>query len=407
MNMPLEILTDAGEERARAAVLPGHSLPAYYYESAGRYARDMAIMRETSWFLAGHASRIPDAGDYFLIDIDNESIIVIRARGGAIRAFYNVCRHRGSRVCLERSGHARLMVCPYHAWTYDADGQLVGAPDMPAWFDKAEYGLKPCHVDTAGGLIFISLARGAAPGFEDFTTRMKPFMALYKPENTKIVALDHLSCPANWKLVVENFAECYHCTPSHKEYGRVHDLAAMMSYTPETEGGWMQRLKASGVWREGVLDGPSSPHLQAGMQMHIGRGALSGGRTGKPMAPRLGDLPEWTGIWTAVVFNPMSQVAFYDDHIILFTFIPRGPTETDCLLAWLVRDDAVEGQDYDPDEVAYMWRHTIAEDKTICANNQLGVASAAYQPGPYSSTETRAVETVEWYLRHFVDVDAR
>lgn len=392
-------------QRAQEAIRPGHSLPAYYYLSEERYIQDIEILTDRSWLLAGHECRIPTPGDYFLFEFGGESVIVIRSNDGQVRAFYNVCRHRGSRLCLQQAGHASRLVCPYHAWTYGTDGRLMGSQDMPASFDKSEYGLKPCQVGCSDGLIFISLKRHDAPStFEAFAARLKPFLAPYRLDRTKIIAEDRLACPANWKLVVENFAECYHCPSAHKTYGRVHRLDTMLYWDVDAdEAGWLRRLKRNGLYLDPLFDAPSEYAFQGAIRLEIGGESVSGGITGKPLAPLLGDLKAWSGSWTGVSFNPLCQIGCYDDHVIVFRFLPRGPRMTDCIVTWMVREDAVEGKDFCVNDVAHMWRITLNEDKTICANNQLGVCSAAYQPGPYSRSESRAADTANWYVHHFVE----
>lgn len=393
-------------EEATNAVRPGFCLPAYFYEDEARFDLDQQVMRENTWFLAGHVSQIPAHGDYFLFDFARESIIIMRSRDGSVNAFYNVCRHRGSRICNDHQGQMKLLTCPYHAWTYDTDGRLIGSPSMPPSFQKEQGGLIRCHIGLCEGLIFVNLAQGEPPAFESFVSRIRPFIANYQLSGAKLIAGETLSCPANWKLVVENFAECYHCLNAHKELVRTHDVKTIELYNSESAEAkaWLERIRRLGFPTAPLMDGPASDHLQAAACMKIGRDeALSGGKTARPMGPRLGNLAEWSGSWQVVAFNPMCQLGCYDDHVILFSFIPRGARSTDCRMAWLVRGDAVEGRDFSRDEITYMWHHTMAEDKTICANNQLGVASTAYRPGPYSTVESRAAETTEWYLRHFVN----
>lgn len=138
---------------------PGYSLEQNFYKNPELYERELEKIFFQNWFLAGHTSQIPNPGDYFLVEFANESIILCRNKEGKIKALLNVCRHRGSRVCLEKKGNAKNFTCPYHAWSYDLNGNLIAARIMADDFEKSENGLHKVHVELVGGLIFISLAK--------------------------------------------------------------------------------------------------------------------------------------------------------------------------------------------------------------------------------------------------------
>ena len=171
--------------------------------------------------LVGHVSQLQESGDYFLAELAGESIIVVCRDDNEIGAYYNVCRHRGSRICREQRGKTRVFVCPYHAWSYNLDGSLRPARLMPADFDKADAKLHPCHVIVFEGLIFISLAKDEPPEFEPALREIQPYVAPQKLANAKVIHETVIATKANWKLVVENFWECYHCQPSHPEFAAV------------------------------------------------------------------------------------------------------------------------------------------------------------------------------------------
>ena len=156
---------------------PGHSLAQAFYRDPAIYRRDLERVFMASWLYAGHISEVPKPGDYFLFQVGDESVIVVRGRDGEIRALVNVCRHRGSRVCVEQKGSAKRFMCPYHAWTYDLDGRLVAARLMPEGFDKAAHGLTQLHVRVFEGFIFVNFAETPddfAALEEDLAPRLKP-----------------------------------------------------------------------------------------------------------------------------------------------------------------------------------------------------------------------------------------
>jgi Rieske 2Fe-2S family protein len=393
---------------ARAAVRPGYSLPQYYYVSEARFAHDMAILRNRHWLYADHELRIPNVGDYFLFDCVGESIIVVRDRQRQVRAFYNVCRHRGSRVCLESEGRASVFVCPYHAWSYNIDGTLRSARDMPEGFKSAEFSLRPVQVGLFHGMIFLNLSEGAPPDFSAFVARFDPFMARYGLANSKIAYRNRVpAARANWKLIAENFVECHHCANAHLAYSRTHAIGSQLNLgSADTHGeqhSWEQKMRTQGRLLEPVEDKADAPYFQTGMQIEIGYGNVSGSMDGKAMAPLMGDFGDYDGGWTYCVFNPLTTVALYPDHVMIHRFTPRSALETDIETTWFVAGNAVEAADYDPMAVSEMWRTTMAEDKKICADNQAGVLSQAYRPGPYSLMERRPAEMVDWYIRYFVD----
>ena len=152
---------------------PGFSLERPFYTDSALYQRDLEKVWNANWLWVGHVSQIPESGDYFLYEVGNESIIVVRDRNDAIRAHFNVCRHRGSRVCLNKSGNAKVFTCPYHAWTFSLDGELRGGRQMPDGFDRRDYALFPVSLRIFQGLIFICLSDNP-PDIDAAMQRMAP-----------------------------------------------------------------------------------------------------------------------------------------------------------------------------------------------------------------------------------------
>ena len=244
VNEPLQ---DASRESQAAAVThpggwkEGHTIPAEYYIDEKHYLADERFIGEHLWLMVDHESRIPNAGDYFVFEYGRgESAIVLRDRAGAVKAYYNVCRHRGSRLCrhdedttpkdprlsvkqLGSSGNTPVFRCPYHAWTYDLDGHLMAAYGMPADFDPAKNGLTPCHVRTAEGFIFVNFSRQEPPDFESAVSAMRTLCQRYGTAQLKVGARIQYPTRANWKLALENFLECYHCGPAHRSLVTTHD----------------------------------------------------------------------------------------------------------------------------------------------------------------------------------------
>lgn len=379
---------------------PRHSLQQALYNSPAAFERDLEAIFRRYWVLAGHASMAPETGDYFLCDVADESVVVVRGRDGALRAFANVCRHRGSRICLHAQSRASVLVCPYHAWTYNLDGSLRSARHMPADFDKRAYGLKAIALEVIEGLVFISMA--PAPLSLDVARKViGEACAPYGWANAKVAHRETYSIAANWKLAVENYLECYHCAPAHAEYSKLHALEQPLDQIGELNAAMEARTRALGLTvpsadcRAGSQTGEASVFA---FRYALYDGVKTGGPDGSPVAPLMGDFKEYDGGVTSTHFAPSSFFIAYPDHGVLYRFIPLGATSSAMELIWLVRKEAKEGVDYDLDRLTWLWRVTSEADKRITENNQKGVNSRFYEPGPYSPVEPNAIRWIEWYL---------
>lgn len=387
----------------------GYSLPQFFYTSETHFQKELDIFLNKHWHLVDHVSSIPNPGDFLRFDIANESIIVVRNQDGAIRAHHNVCRHRGSVICTEQSGNTKLLTCPYHAWAYDLDGKLRNDRAMPGSFNKEEYGLIPCHLRIFHGLMFVCVSRSEAPNFEDYAQRFHEFLEPFDMENAKVACRKRFPTSANWKLCFENFIECYHCLPSHKTYSHVHDtsrqdlLGAGGIDLAQLQGSWEEKAKRLGTYVAPFQDDAAAELFQTGLRWEIGHGNDTGSEDGRPVAPLMGEFARtgYDGGHSYCLFGPLLTIGTYPDHVLLYRFEPQSATETDTEVIWLVRSDAEEQVDYDIDRLTQLWTTTFSEDKVICENNQRGVMSAAYQPGPYSMLETRAAQFADWYVRMF------
>ena len=391
----------------------GHSLPAELYVSDEVFRDDLNWLLTSQWLLAGHVSQIPNAGDFFLYEIEGESVILTRTKSGEVKAFHNACRHRGSRVCLEHQGNKRLFTCPYHAWSYDLDGQLRAASSMPEGFDKSANGLLPVHSGLFEGLIFVNFARpDDAPDFDAFTRRFAPLMQDQGVATAKVAARKSYPTQANWKLVVDNFFECYHCATAHPTYCQVHDKMKLLAFGAVDRSGdpdmaeyhnwlteWEAAAKAKGYPTGMFHDDADAVHFQAANRLPIAKDAITESLDGQPVAPLMSTLGDFDGGQTGCVFSPLSTVLVNNDHAVIFLFIPMDTQLTRVDAIWLVAPDAVEGQDYDPDALMRLWDTTLKEDKTITENNQLGVSSRGYQPGVLSDREVWIAEFGKWYMQ--------
>lgn len=380
---------------------PGHALAQPFYTDPRVFTHDMERVFFRYWLYVGHASQIPRAGDYFLYTIAGESLVITRGADGSVHALANVCRHRGSRVCTQPRGHAKRLTCPYHHWTYGSDGTLLAALDTPDGFDPARHGLKRHHVRDFFGLIFVSLADEPHP-FDCVENDIGPYLAPHGVARARIAHTAHYDVHANWKVLAENFRECYHCPPAHPEYCRVIMAAAALAnprLKPEYDARVAERethWKSIGLKTDGFWLTPQTWH-------HCYRYVLSPGyvtqsEDGQPLAPIMGDIPERDQGALGMMISPTFTMEVCSDFAVTMRFTPVNAALTHVDLEWLVHPDAVERRDYNLDRLTWLWRCTGEQDWAICQWTQQGVASRDYTPGPYSKREDGPEVFVRWYL---------
>jgi Rieske 2Fe-2S family protein len=391
----------------------GHSLEAPFYTSDAVYDADLAAVWSRSWLFVAHEVEVPEPGDYVTVDVGPSSVIVIRDDDGVVRALRNVCRHRGSRVLRERTGAVGNIVCGYHRWTYATDGTLLHAGDQAPDFDRTCWALRQVHVRLLAGLVFVSLAAEPPDDFDEVVATVAPYLLPHQLHRTRVAAQHDLVEEANWKLVMENNRECYHCEGAHPEltttffptWGIAPDqvparlrvaheryLAAEAALEracdarglpyDEVEELDEDRVSAFRVQRE-ALDGAG--------ESYTADGALASRRLlGDLDTPRLGR--------ASVHTQPNGWFHFCSDHVVTFSVLPLGPTRTLVRTTWLVHEDAVEGEDYDLENLTWVWRVTNAQDAELCAAAQAGVCDPGYLPGRYAPSERQVETFVAWYV---------
>ena len=380
---------------------PGMALPRGFYTSPAIYDYEIAALWNRNWIWVGHESQIPEPGDYFLFDYGPESIIVVRDREGAVRGHLNVCRHRGSRVCTEQTGNARMLVCPYHAWTYELTGALrsgrvMGPPD----FEPGEWGLLPAQVQLFQGMILVCASQ-CAPALDASLAQLAPLTEPFDFENLQVVHTAHYSVPANWKLALENYLECFHCAPAHREYSRSHTLKSPQQMAAKL--GPMQARSAEVGLPVRVLDLTGPQALSPGADVYYRRyplfdGYKTGSKNGEPLAPLLGSLTGFDGGATDVMLGVLNSFLVYSDHVVGYRFVPRALQQTDIQVVWMVRGNAEEKRDYALDELTWLWHVTSLDDERIIKHNQEGVNSHFFRPGPLAEMEYAILSFYDFYF---------
>lgn len=378
-----------------------YSLSQALYCDEGAFAADLAQVFYREWLFAVPACELPKAGSYATLQVGAYPVVLTRGTDGLIRAFHNVCRHRGQRLCAKPNGSSPKLVCPYHQWTYDLDGKLIWARDMQEGFDPAAHGLKKVHCVDIGGMVFICLAE-VPPPIADLARTLGSYLAPAGLKEAKVAFSSTIIEKGNWKLVIENNRECYHCGGSHPSLCRTYSdnprMTAMEgpnAASPDILAHW-ERCEAAGL--------PSRFTNHPQMQWRLARIPLLNNAesytmsTKAAVAKRMGQMP-FNDAGSLLFFHyPNTWNHFLADHAIVFRILPISPTETEVTTTWLVAADAVEGVDYDLKTLTEVWLNTNDEDRQVVEENQKGILSPAYEPGPYSTIQEEGViQFVDWY----------
>lgn len=402
---------------------PGYSLEAPFYTDPAIFAADLDLIFGRHWIYVGVEPDVAEPGDAMVIDIGKTSVIIARTDDGEVRAFHNVCRHRGARLVEEYKTTVGNLVCRYHAWTYDLDGKLLFAEHMGKDFDTSCHGLKPVHIRSLEGLLFICLADAPPDDFDAMAARMAPYLAPHDLRNAKVVAESVIIEPGNWKLVMENNRECYHCAGNHPEL-TVPLFAYGFGFAPEEldEVGRLEARRYADLvetshaqWESCGFPSRGVEHLDdmiTGFRTERlpldGAGESHTGDTraacrkllGSIDDPRHGALHFWT--------QPNSWHHFMSDHVVTFSVIPLDAEQSLLRTRWLVHKDAVEGVDYDVENLTSVWTATNAQDSALVGLCQEGARSPAYEPGPYSPhTEMLVEKFSNWYVGRMRALNAR
>jgi Rieske 2Fe-2S family protein len=374
----------------------GYTLPQGLYVDPAVHKFDISAIFQRAWLQAGFESEIPGPGDFLTLKVGDSPIVVVRNQDGAVSAFFNTCRHRGAQICSEKHGHAIRLVCPYHHWSYDLRGRLVQAARMHEGFDSRGFNLRPVRVETVAGVIFISLGDDP-PAFEPFRNALEPMIEPHELRKTKLVHTQTLVELADWKLVMENARECYHCRAGHPQLMRSYrdfTVKAPSGAPPDWETAFVRNCELKGLKTEEII----AEWYQIG-RYPLGDGVFSYTMDGKPAVAktlgRVGDGDVGT-MWWGAQPNCFNHVV--GDYAFCFQAWPTGPRETMITGKWFVHQDAVDGVDYDLERLIEVWTATNEQDGAFAENAQRGVNSVGYSPGPYSQlTEQLVVRLMDWY----------
>ena len=351
------------------------TLPGAYYTDPQILDNEIERLFRRGWLCVGREDRVQEPGSYLLHERFGDTLMIVRGRDGQLRAFHNICRHRGTKICEASSGRfSGTIQCPYHAWTWSTDGQLVGAPHMQAveGFRKADYPLLQLPLACWEGFIFVSHAEDPEPFAQAFAPLIGRLTRFGLPDLVRIDRKEY-DVRANWKLIMQNYNECLHCPTIHP------GLNQLLPYT------------------SGANDLHAGPFL--GGYMEITEGHESVTITGRRCGVTLGELSEqdqrrayYYSFW------PNMMLSLHPDYANWYTVWPITPERSLVICEWMVHP-ATLGSGYDPAGAVELWHMVNAEDWHICEMSHAGVSSRAYRPGPYSPRESIPAAWDREYLR--------
>ncbi len=353
-----------------------HTLPGEYFTSEEIFRAERERIFQDSWLLAGHVSQLASPGSYFLFELDRESVVVLRDGEGTVRAFHNLCRHRGSRLCLEPCGElGHAIQCPYHAWTYGLNGALRAAPNMAgvAGFDLREHPLKAVALADWQGFLFLNLAPEPVPFAAALPALAGKFDAWRLPE-LRSAHRQVYEVEANWKLFFHNFSECYHCPTVHPHLNKL---------TP---------------YRNSENDLDEGPVLGGPMWMSNPEGSMTTGGE-RCAAPFAGLSREDRGRVYYYTLFPTAFLSFLPDYVLVHRLSSLDIGRTRIVCDWYFHPEAIAAPGFDPQPAVDFWDLTNRQDWELCANAYKGVSSNAWEPGPYSELESQLAAFDRQYLR--------
>ncbi len=353
------------------------TMPREYYTSPGILTEEKERIFARRWNCVGRASGLARPGDYIVRTVADESLIVLRGGDGALRAFFNVCRHRGTRICREASGHfSETIQCPYHAWTYSTDGRLIGAPHMQEvpGFDKRSYPLHAAAVAEYEGFVFVNVDANAEP-FDQAFAPMRQRLARFGLAGLTVGHRVTYDVQANWKLVFQNYSECLHCPLIHPE------LSVVLPYL------------------SGANDLTEGPFLGGYMEITPPNesATLSGKACGRLVSSSLGEEDRRRAFYYTLMPNMLLSI--HPDYVNYYILTPVAVDRTTVESEWMFHPDNAGDPAFNPQDAIAFWDVTNRQDWDIVARSQLGIASRRYEPGPYSPRESIPAAWDHEYLR--------
>lgn len=363
------------KKTADTLIKNSHTLDRKYYMSKKILNKEYEDIFFNQWICVGRESELVQPGQYKVVNIGTESIIVICNNDYQIIAHYNICRHRGTRICEQENGmFSKSIQCGYHGWSYNLDGSLIGAPHMNSVknFKKSEYGLHPVALQRWEGFIFINLSDKPANFNEIFNPLLNKFSQWSLPKLNTYKTIKY-KVNGNWKLIVQNYCECYHCPILHPELSAIHNYM----------GG-----------RNDLFEGP---FLGGYMEFNNDKKSIS--KSGDLCCPLLPELKKENKnrVFYYSIF-PNMLLSLHPEYAMFHTIWPKGSHECVVECSWLFEKNVISSNLYQPQDALHFWDMTNKQDWHISELSQLGIQSRKYTPSPYSGQESLLAAFDKYYL---------
>jgi Rieske 2Fe-2S family protein len=343
-----------------ASLLPGRA-----YHDSGIHDFERREWFRRDWLVVGREDEAASPGTYFLATVDDEPLVIVRGRDERLRAFYNVCRHRGTAVVEERCGTAVRFQCPYHAWIYDLEGRLVRAKhtDDLDDFSFDGNGLVPVRLATWQGFVFVTLAADT-PDLVEWLGDLAPHLARFDFGSLRPAHEVAYDVDANWKFIAENYSECYHCPSIHPQLNRLTPYDLGGDYAPDGpwQGGWMELVEGAETM---AVDG--------------------GHRRGRPAMAGITSLDE-RRIYYYLLW-PLTFLSIHPDYVLVHRLEPDGPDRTRITCQWLFEPATIAAPGFDPSDAIEFWDVTNRQDWHVCELQHRGTRSSSWVAGRYSNQE--------------------
>jgi Rieske 2Fe-2S family protein len=350
----------------------GAMLPAEAYVSDEVLDWERRHLFAAAWVGCGRAADLAEPGARRAIAVGDDSVLLVRGQDGVLRGFFNVCRHRAHELAPCGSAAVRPSIqCPYHGWRYGLDGTLLSTPrfDAPDGFERADHPLVPVAVEEWHGWVMVNVTGDAGPVGE-FLAGIEPHVVDHEPERLVVGATHTYELATNWKLIVENYQECFHCPNIHPELCTVSPPASGENYTGH-----------DGLWVGGWQD----------LMPHAATMSLTGATGARLLRNLRGEARrriDYLGLL------PNMLVSLHPDYVMTHRIDPVAPGRTAVECQWLFAPEDVAADGFDPSFAVDFWDLTNRQDWAACEAVQRGVSSRGYVPGPFSKDEDAVAQFV-------------
>ena len=351
------------------------TLPRNYYTQPDILRQEFINIFQNNWICIARNSDLTDKGQYITVQLGDESAIVLKDKKDEIKAFFNVCRHRGTRICNNQEGKfSNTIQCPYHGWTYDLNGKLVGSPHMEKIndFKKIDYSLFPIQIKEWEGFIFLNLSDNPI----SFNQAFKPIERRFQSwdlQDLSVIDKKTYQVNCNWKLIIQNYCECYHCPMIHPQLAEIHNYLG------------------------GRNDFFKGPFLGGYMDFSSDKESITS--SGKYCCPPLKNIKgnDLRRVYYYSLF-PNMLLSLHPEYVMYHTVWPNGPDKCIVNCSWLfLKESAISYKDSIYEAIDF-WDKTNQQDWQICEYSQLGINSIKYSPAPYSGQESLLAAYDNYYI---------